>query len=59
MCDLANVPNAIKRKNAGKKSKSGKDNDEKSICSPDMKRVNPQKARTANQKQNHDCVLIR
>ena len=40
--DLATVANAIKRKNASKKRKSEKDNDGKSICSPDIKRVNQQ-----------------
>ena len=38
--DLANVPNAIKRKDASNKRKLEKDNDGKSICSPEMKRVN-------------------
>ena len=40
--DLANVPNAIKRKDASNKHKHEKDNDGKSICSPDMKRFNQQ-----------------
>ena len=40
--DFFNVPNAIKREDAIKKRKLEKDNDGKSICSPDMKRVNQQ-----------------
>ena len=40
--DLANVPNAIKRRDASDKRKLEKDNNGKSICSPGMKRVNQQ-----------------
>ena len=40
--DLANVPNAIKCKDDSNKRKLEKNNDGKSICSPEMKRVNQQ-----------------
>ena len=44
--DLANVPNAIKRKDVSNKRKLEKDNDGKSICSSEMKRFNQQYTRT-------------